>query len=190
MAYVGLFVFVVAGLTNIEFFNSSRFIRAQFWIICLYIFASSIHSWMTGQFVFGQRVAILVGRLDNVIYASIWLVCALGRAMPVWSRERRWVETGCAMVLTLIAVALVMQTRTGLVGAVFLGGLWALNIVYRYRARGALALLALVLVTSLSLWLCRHEPWVQLLFARGDSYRVELFEIMTGEWRNCGWLLG
>ena len=190
VAYVGLFVFVVAGLTNIEFFNSSRFIRAQFWIICLYIFASSIHSWMTGQFVFGQRVAILVGRLDNVIYASIWLVCALGRAMPVWSRERRWVETGCAMVLTLIAVALVMQTRTGLVGAVFLAGLWALNIVYRYRARGALALLALVLVTSLSLWLCRHEPWVQLLFARGDSYRVELFEIMTGEWRNCGWLLG
>ena len=25
---------------------------------------------------------------------------------------------------------------------------------------------------------------------RGDSYRIELFEIMTGEWRNCGWMMG
>jgi hypothetical protein len=190
IAYVSLFVFIVAGLTNVDFFSSGRFVRGQFWMICLYIFASSIHSWVTGQFVVGERVGILAGRLDNVIYASVWMFCALALALPAWVSQKRWIEGPCAIALAMFAAAFVVQTRTALVGAAFLFGLWALYLVYRFPLRGSIALVAVGLLGAALLWLAKDQQWVQLLFVRGDSYRVELFEIMTGEWRNCGLLLG
>lgn len=188
--YVTLFVFVVAGLTEPVFFRSGSFARALFWVIALYIFASAVYSWSTGVFTFGQRVGLLPGRMENVIYVSIWLFCALGLAMPAWERERRWLEAACAVVISLIAVAFVLQTRTALVGAAFLFSLWALYGVYRHPRQGLIALMVAVVLFGLALWLVQDEVWFQSLLARGDSYRIELFRIMTGEWGNCGWALG
>lgn len=188
--YVSLFVFIIAGLTPMALFNGGVFVRGLFWTVCLYIFAGSLHSWMTGQFVLGQRVAILPGRVDNVIYSSAWLVCALALAMPLWVRQRRWIEAAAAIALTLLAAAYVVQTRTALVGLGLLVGLWGLYTLYRFPRAASLALLAVALVTGLTLWLCWEEQWVRLLFVRGDSYRIELFEIMTAEWGHCGWVLG
>lgn len=190
IAYVSLFVFVVAGLTHNDFFRSGLFARSQFWVICLYIYVSSVHSWLTGQFVFGERVSILFGRLDNVIYASVWLFCALGLALPLLVKQKRWVEAACAIALSLIVVCFVLQTRTALVGALFLAGLWALYVVYRFPKRGIIGLGLMALVAVLVLWLVKDQQWVKLLFVRGDSYRIELFEIMTEEWHKCGWMLG
>lgn len=188
--YVTLFVLVTAGLTDNGLFRSGPFVRGLFWAICLYIFASSIYSWVTGQFEFGQRIGILAGRLDNVIYASAWLVCALALALPLWFRERRWLEAGAAIVLALVAVAFMVQTRTALVGAAFLFILWAAYVVYCFPRRGLVTLLVVGMLGAGVFWLVRDEQWVQLLLVRGDSYRIELFEIMTGEWRHCGWILG
>ncbi|WP_372439307.1 hypothetical protein, partial [Pandoraea sputorum] len=103
------------GLVPCTRFSGGLFVRGLFWAICLYIFAGSLHSCWTGQFVFGQRVAILPSRLANVIYSSAWLVCALGLALPLWVRQRRWIEAFCAIALTLLAAAFVVQTRTALV---------------------------------------------------------------------------
>lgn len=190
IAYVSLFVFIIAALVPVRLFNGGLFVRGLFWAVCLYLYASSLHSWMTGQFVFGQRVAILPGRLSNVIYASALLVCALALALPLWVRQRRWIEAFCAVLLTLLAAAVVVQTRTALVGIAVVFGLWALWILYRYPRRGSLALAGSVLVVVTVVWLCWEDQWVRLLFVRGDSFRIELFEIMTDEWRHCGWLLG
>ncbi|MCQ4240394.1 O-antigen ligase domain-containing protein [Stutzerimonas stutzeri] len=188
--YVTLFVFVVAGFADPVFLRSGSFARALFWVIALYIFASAVYNWSTGIFIFGQRVGLLPGRMENVIYVSIWLFCALGLAMPTWERERRWMEAVCAVVISLVAVAFVLQTRTALVGAAFLFGLWALYGVYRFPRRGSIVLLVAVVLFSLALWLVHDEAWFQSLLARGDSYRIDLFRIMTGEWGNCGWALG
>ncbi|AHG43016.1 membrane protein [Pseudomonas syringae CC1557] len=188
--YVSLFVFVGAGITNNDFFRRGVFVRGMFWAICLYILISSIHSWVTGQFQFGQRVAILPGRMQNVIYASAWLVCSLALALPLWARERRWVEAVCAVLVTLLLTAFIVQTRTALVGMAFLFLVCTAYSLYRFPQRTVVALLALGVVTAAGFWLVKDEQWVALLMVRGDSYRIELFEIMTGEWRNCGWLLG
>lgn len=190
IAYVSLFVFVIAGLVPVTLFSGGVFVRGLFWVICLYIFAGSLHSWWTGQFVFGQRVAILPGRLDNVIYSSAWLVCALALALPLWVRQRRWIEAFCAIALTLLAAAFVVQTRTALVGFALLAGLWALYVLYRQPLKGALALAVIAISGAAALWLCWEDQWVRLLFVRGDSFRIELFEIMTAEWGRCGWTLG
>ncbi|EFW78018.1 O-antigen ligase family protein [Pseudomonas savastanoi] len=190
IVYVSLFVFVVAGITENGFFRRGLFVRGMFWAICLYILLSSIYSWVTGKFEFGQRVAILPGRMENVIYTSAWLVCSLALALPLWARERRWIEAVSAVLVTLVLTAFVVQTRTALVGAAFLFAICTAYSLYRFPLRTAVALLVAGVVAAIGFWLVKDEQWVALLTVRGDSYRVELFEIMTGEWRRCGWVQG
>jgi hypothetical protein len=188
--YVLLFVFVVSALTNPDFFRSPQFVRGHFWILVLYIYLCAIYSWSTGQFAFGSRVAILPARLQNVIYASIWLLCALALALPYWIRSKRWIEGAAAILLSVVAVTFVLQTRTALVGALFLFGLWVLYGLYlRPKLVGSAILIAAVIL-GLVIWGVHNEAWYMSLWNRGDSYRIEIFNIMVGEWRNCGWMLG
>lgn len=190
MAYVTLFVLIVGGLVNPDLFRSSIFTRSLFWIICLYIYVYAIYAYTTGLYAFGTRVSLLPSRMENVIYTSIWLLCALSLAMPGWVKERRWLEAACAVVLSLIGVAFVLQTRTALVGALFLFAAWVAYGVWRFPRIGLTGLLAGVAALGIVIWLVHDSAWVQLLLARGDSHRTELLEIMVGEWRNCGWMLG
>lgn len=188
--YVGVFVFVVAGLVSPEFFRSPKFVRALFWIICAYIFGYAIYAYSTGVFDLGQRVSLLPSRMENVIYVSIWLLCALALALPVWAKERRWIEAVSAVVLSLVAVAFVLQTRTALVGAAFLMGVWAIYGVLRFPKVGLIGVSFAVVLLALSIWLVHDQAWFMSLYGRGDSHRTELLHIMVGEWGNCGWLLG
>jgi hypothetical protein len=190
IAYVTLFVFVLAGLSNVDFFSGALFVRGQFWIVLLYILMSGIYGFISGKYELGQRVSILPARMDNVIYASIWLFCALGLLLPVLRKQRRWGEAAAAVVLSLFIVSFVVQTRTALVGAAFLGGLWALHAMRHHKKQGVIAVVGLGLLALLFMWLVKDEAWVTLLFKRGDSHRTELLQIMVGEWRNCGWLMG
>lgn len=188
--YVLMFVMVAGAFTDPQFFRSLAFVRAQFWILTLYIFICAVHSWATGEFAFGSRVALLPARLQNVIYASIWLFCSLALALPVWFRERKLIEGALAIVLSVIAVLFVLQTRTALVGAVFLLGCWVLYGVYQ-KPRLVGTVLAICLVILGLLFLVVHnEPWYLSLWTRGDSFRIEIFHIMVGEWGRCGWTLG
>lgn len=188
--YVLLFVFSVSALTNPEFFRSPQFVRGHFWILILYIYLSAIYSWTTGQYAFGSRVSMLPARLQNVIYASIWLLCALALAMPFWIRSKRWVEGAVAISLAVVAVTFVLQTRTALVGGAFLFGLWVLYGLYLRPKLVGSAMLAGALVLAAVVWVVHNETWFISLWARGDSSRIEIFNIMVGEWRNCGWMLG
>jgi len=188
--YVLMFVMVAGAFTDPQFFRSAAFVRAQFWILTLYIFGSALYGWATGEFAVGGRVALLPARLENVIYASIWLFCALALALPIWLRDRKYIEAGLAIVLSVFAVAFVLQTRTAFVGAVFLFSLWVLYGIY-HKPRlvgGAVAICAIVL--GLLFLVVHNEAWYQSLWNRGDSYRIEIFHIMVGEWRHCGWALG
>jgi hypothetical protein len=128
--------------------------------------------------------------MENVIYTSIWLFCALALAMPAWVRERRWGEALAAVVLSLVAVSFVLQTRTALVGAAFLFSAWACWALWRFPRLAGGTLLACALLGGVTLWLVKDALWFHNLFARGDSYRSELFWVMVGEWQNCGWALG
>lgn len=190
IVYTGLFVAIVASLTDHRFFHRGRTARALFWVISLYIYGCSAYAYLTGRIPFGARVDILPARMENVIYTSIWLVCAMALALPAWARERRYGEMALGVALAFVAVAFVLQTRTGIVGGVFVAGAWGLYNVYRYpRVAGPIAAIILAGL-ALFLWCVWHESWLVSLIGRGDSYRTDLFRIMTGEWLNCGWALG
>ncbi|MNF80016.1 hypothetical protein D3C84_622470 [compost metagenome] len=188
--YVMMFIMVVSAFSDPQFFRSPGFVRAQFWILALYIFCCALYSWVTGEYAVGTRVALLPSRLQNVIYASVWLLCSLALALPFWFRTRRWVEAGLAIVLSIFAVVFVLQTRTALVGVAFLMGIWLLyGLYHRPRLVGSAVVITLVVLGVLYA-VVHNEAWYQSLWTRGDSYRIEIFNIMVGEWHNCGWLLG
>lgn len=190
IAYVGLFVFITASLVRPEFFRHPLFIRSMFWLLCAYVYLYAIYAYATGLYAFGERFMIMPARLQNVIYTGIWLLCAVGLAFPLWIKERRYVEALAAVALSLFAVATMLQARTALVGAAFLAGLWVLYGVWRSRRTGLICLVVALLVAGVLYQVVHDEAWYVELVERGDSFRVELFEIMVGEWRNCGWLLG
>lgn len=190
IVYVTLFVFVVAGLVNHEFLRSWVFARALFWVICLYIYGYALYAYATGLYAVGQRVDLLPARMENVIYVSIWLLCALALVMPHWLRRQRWVEAFAAVVLSLVAVSFVLQTRTAMVGAAFLFAAWAAWALWRFPRIAGAWLLVFAVLGGVVLWLIKDAGWVHSVIARGDSFRGELFRVMVGEWQNCGWALG
>ncbi|KAB0505117.1 membrane protein [Pseudomonas lini] len=188
--YVWMFVMVIGAFTDPQFFRSPVFVRGQFWILALYIFGCALYSWVSGEYAVGSRVALLPARLQNVIYASIWLLCALALALPIWIRERKLIEGAVAVVFSIFAVVFILQARTALVGVVFLLGVWLLyGLYHKPRLVGSVVALGVV-VLGLLVLMVHNEAWYQSLWARGDSYRIEIFNIMVGEWRNCGWMLG
>jgi len=190
IVYVTLFVFVVAALVNHDFMRSWVFARALFWIICLYILAYALYAYATGLYALGQRVDLLPARMENVIYVSIWLLCALALAMPHWLRRQLWVEAFAALVLSLVAVSFVLQTRTAMLGAAFLFAAWAVWALWRFPRIAGPWLLGFAVLGAVVLWLIKDASWVHSVIARGDSFRGELFRVMVGEWQNCGWALG
>lgn len=188
--YTLLFVLVVAALTDPQLFRRQQFVRAQFWMLCGYIYVSAFYSWSSGHYLPGNRLALLPARLDNVVYTSAWLVSALGLGMPSWVRGKRWIEGVAAVLLALVAVAFVLQTRTALVGGAFLLCLWLLYGVRHKPRLTARVLLAGAVLGAAVLAIIYQQSWWHSLWARGDSYRGEILRIMLGEWQNCGWLLG
>lgn len=188
--YTGAFVFIVAALIEPEFLRSPRFARSMFWILCAYIYGYAIYGYLTGIFAFGTRVGLLPGRLQNVIYASIWLLCALALVLPFWISNRKWIEASSAILLSLVGVAFVLQTRTALVGAAFLFALWAGYAIWRFPKYGLLGLLFGSAVLGLIIWVVSDELWFLSLIYRGDSSRLDLYQIMIEEWLNCGLFLG
>ena len=188
--YVLMFIMVAGAFTDPQFFRSLAFARAQFWILTLYIFICAIYSWSSGELPFGARLALLPARLQNIIYASIWLFCSLALVLPIWFKERKLIEAGLGIVLSLFAVIFVMQTRTALVGAVLLIGCWLLyGLHQKPRLIGSIIVIGLVALWGLY-GVVHNELWFESLLSRGDSSRVEIFNIMVGEWHRCGWTLG
>lgn len=188
--YVLMFIMVAGAFTDPQFFRSLAFARAQFWILTLYIFICAIYGWSSGELPFGARLALLPARLQNIIYASIWLFCALALVLPVWIRERKLIEGGLGIVLSLFAVLFVMQARTAVVGAALLMGCWLLyGLRQKPRLIGSIIAIGLV-VLGVLYGVVHNELWFESLLSRGDSSRVEIFNIMVGEWQRCGWTLG
>lgn len=188
--YVLLFVVAVSCYMNPELVREHRFTRSLFWFVVAYVVLSAIYVWSSGKYGFGRRVMSLPGRISNPIYVSIWLVGCYGLAAQAWYREKRWIETSVATLVVLASVSFILQSRTGLVGVVFLMGLAWLLLMTRHPRQVLLASLALAVLVGGLGWLMRSDPWLVSLWARADSGRFELLHFMLRDWQACGWWSG
>ena len=188
--YVALFVLLVSQLADPQLLRAPSFARGLFWMLGLYVIGSAIIYWVIGRYALGERVLWLPGRMSGPIYTSMWLACCFALALPAWVTQRRWLELSTALALAVFCMAYVLQSRSGLVGLLALGGLVAIWLTLR-RARLLLWLgLAAILLSGLALLAIREIPEVASLFARADSGRFELWRILVGEWLECGLWLG
>ena len=188
--YVALFVLLVSQLVDPQLLRTPLFARGLFWILGLYVIGSAIIYWVIGRYALGERVLWLPGRMTGPIYTSMWLACCFALALPALVTQRRWLELSTALALAVFCMAYVLQSRSGLVGLLALGGLVVIWLTLR-RARLLLWLgLAAILLSGLALLAIREIPEVASLFARADSGRFELWRILVGEWLECGLWLG
>ena len=188
--YVALFVLLVSQLADPQLLRTPLFARGLFWILGFYVLGSAVVYWIIGRYAPGERVLWLPGRMTGPIYTSMWLVCCFALALPAWMAQRRWVELASAMALAVFCMAYVLQSRSGLVGMLMLGGLVA-GWLALHRARYLLWLgIAALLFAGLTLFVMREVPGVASLFERADSGRLELWRILAGEWLGCGLWLG
>jgi len=188
--YMMLFVLVVSQLVDPEPLRMPLFSRGLFWILGVYVLGSAVVYWLTGRYALGERVLWLPGRMTGPIYTSMWLACCFALALPTWLSQRRWLELSAAALLAVFCMAYVLQSRSGLVGMLAVGGL-AAGWLALHRARYLLWLgVASVLLVILTLFVMREVPEVASLFARADAGRFELWRILAGEWLDCGLWLG
>jgi hypothetical protein len=197
--YAVLFLLVVGRLISPHFFRSPAFARGQFWALQLYFLFSILFFWifgdyspgsLVGDYSPGSRQLLMLARIGGQ-GGAIWLAAALVLALPVWSREKRWVELASAVLFSGIFLIFVMQTRSalvGLFGALLLGyGAW----IWRCRPHartGLISGVAGVLVLGALLWWL--SPTVQNLVSRADSYRFELWSLLWKDLQNCGIWIG
>lgn len=188
--YVAIFVLLVSLLVDPQLLRTPLFARGLFWVLGLYVLGSAVVYWLIGRYAVGERVLWLPGRMTGPIYTSMWLACCFALALPAWLTQRRWVELAAAVLLAVFCMAYVLQSRSGLVGMLALGGLVAGWLVLR-RARYLLWLgIAVALAGGLILFAMREVPEVASLLVRADSGRFELWRILAGEWLACGVWLG
>jgi len=188
--YMVLFVLVVSQLVDPEPLRMPLFSRGLFWILGVYVLGSAVVYWLTGRYAFGERVLWLPGRMTGPIYTSMWLACCFALALPTWLSQRRWLELSAAALLAVFCMAYVLQSRSGLIGMLLIGGLvggW----LALHRARYLLWLgFVCALLAMLTLFVTREVPEVASLFARADAGRFELRRILAGAWFECGLWLG
>ncbi|WBL60735.1 O-antigen ligase family protein [Stutzerimonas stutzeri] len=188
--YMVLFVLVVSQLVDPKPLRMPLFSRGLFWILGVYVLGSAVVYWLTGRYAFGERVLWLPGRMTGPIYTSMWLACCFALALPTWLSQRRWLELSAAALLAVFCMGYVLQSRSGLIGMLLIGGLvggW----LALHRARYLLWLgFVSVLLVILTVFVMREVPEVASLFARADAGRFELWRILAGEWLECGLWLG
>ncbi|MDR2032888.1 MAG: O-antigen ligase family protein [Azoarcus sp.] len=187
--YVALFLLTVMHLAATGIFRTGMFARAIFWTVLGYIFVSVAIYWLNGEYEPGQRVGLLIGRLNGCIYVSIWLAACLVLAFPHWFAESRWVEMALAIPSSLFAIVYLLQSRSGLLGMCVVL-VFILPCIWHERraARHVAAALALfMLMASFALWM---NPSLHEMVFRGDSGRLELWQKLMLDWEQCGFWLG
>ena len=188
--YVGLFVLVLGCFTSMRLFESSGLVRVLFWASAAYVALNAMWLWLSGQAMMGERIIWLSGRMAGPIYTSMWLALCFGLCVSAWLRERRRTELVAALFIAWFLCGYILQSRSGLVGlAICLVPLLYAGVMHmRHHPR---ALLMVVLAGFAAGYLLLTQvPMVSSLWARGDSYRLELWQSYAAMLSRCGMFQG
>ncbi len=189
--YLLLFALVTSKIIDIRLFEGSRFTRALFWGLISYVLLSTAYFAFEGSYQLGVRITDLPTRLDGPIFTSILIASSLVLIAPTWIKERSTVEAIAGMLLALICVAVILQSRTGVVGLALWAVLMCVWLAWHYKGRGMLfALVATTIVFALVAFLLLESGKLLELFSRADSGRFEIWQFFISSWMECGLIRG
>lgn len=175
--YLLLFSLVTSKIIDIRLFEDSRFTRALFWGLISYVLLSTAYFAFEGSYQLGVRITDLPTRLDGPIFTSILIASSLVLITPLWIKERSIIEAVAGMLLALICVAVILQSRTGVLGIALWAILMCAWLAWHYKAKGILvALVATTVVFALVAFLLLESGKLIELFSRADSGRFEIWQ--------------
>lgn len=189
--YVYVFVMAFSRQIDSNFLTSKYLARLLFWGAIIYACISAFSNYIIGDLQFGVPVNPGISRLDNPIHTSMFMACTIFIISPIWLTEKRWLEAGLGFILNFIAISLIFQSRSGLVGM----ALWALIFCYALiKEYGHKVVWGLLLVCVfgilVSLPLFDLAGQTTQLVDRADSNRFAIWKGYLSAINDCGWILG
>ncbi|WP_299735229.1 hypothetical protein [uncultured Endozoicomonas sp.] len=96
---------------------------------------------------------------------------------------------GSIVILTILVIQSLFQTRSGIAGLLGAGAFLILVVVSNKCNIGKAGIMAAVVVVIGGV-LINQMNFFDVLMARGESYRLELYRISWSEYQACNWLTG
>lgn len=189
--YVLVFVYAVSRFVDASLFESKLFARLLFWGSLLYAAVCVFAFYIIGDADFGSRLNPGLSRLYSPIQISMLIACSLFVIGPHWLNCKNYLEGFTGVLLVIFAIALVFQSRTGLVAV----GLWIIFMLIHalkgYGFRGGITLAAsLLLLVLVSIPVFELAGQTSQLIERADAYRFSIWSGYLMAAHDCGLFLG
>lgn len=189
--YVVVFAYVVARFVDADFFDSKMFARFLFWGGLLYVAVCAVSFYVIDDVSFGTRINPGVSRLYSPIHISMFVSCSLFVIGPHWLKDGSYWEGLLGVILAFLAIALLLQSRTGLVGM----GIWSIFILFymirKFGTRGGVFLIiGLLVLVAVSVPIFDLAGQSARLIERADAHRLAIWKGYLLATYDCGLLLG
>lgn len=189
--YILVFIYSISRFADTSFFNSKSFARVLFWGGLIYTAVCAISFYVFGGDPFGTRLNPGVSRLYSPIQISMFISCSLFVIGSHWIKDRNIWEGLIGFILAFLAIALILQSRTGLIGM----GVWCVfMLVFMVRGFGLKGLIFLIAgllaVMIVSIPMFELAGQTTQLIERADSHRLAIWNGYLLAWQDCGVLLG
>lgn len=189
--YVVVFVYGVSRFVEADFFDSRLFARLLFWGGMLYAAACIISSYVIGDNSFGMRLNPGVSRLYSPIQISMFIACSLFIIGPHWLKGKSYLEGFTGLLLAFLVIALVFQSRTGIVAMALWGIFILVYLIRSYGTKGLVALaVALLLLILISIPVFELAGQTTGLIERADAHRFSIWRGYLLAWQDCGVIFG
>lgn len=189
--YVLLFVYTVSRFVDVEFFNTKAFARILFWGGLLYAATGAIFYYIIGDTPVGVPVNPGLSRLDNPIQTSMFIACSLFIIGPHWLKGKNYWEGMCGFIVAFLAVALIFQSRSGLVGMMLWAIFMLVCMIKAFGIKGIVFLvIGLLMLSFVSIPLFDLAGLSNQLIERADSHRFSIWQGYILALNDCGFILG
>lgn len=192
LLYVFLFLSICVFFVKSNLLFSQRFYRLSFWLISFYVLFSAISYWLTGKYGFGERVFWLPSRMSGPIYTSILISALFSATLPIWVKQKRYVELFSAFSVSLFCMSFVLQSRAGIVAMLFVVFVYFAYLFYMRKGAFYIILFSVLSVLFVFFIYIVSEsiPVVDQLIKRADSGRFELWSLLLKDFEGCNYLFG
>ncbi len=192
LLYVFLFLSVCVFFVKKDFVFNDGFYRLSFWMVSFYVLSSSVVYWISGKYGFGERVIWLPARMSGPIYTSILISALFSASLPVWLKDKRYIELFFALSLALFCMSFILQSRAGIVAMLAVAFVYLAHFVY---LRKGVFYTVFFVILSFSLvfivyFFSESIPVVDQLIKRADARRFELWGLLLKDFESCSYLFG
>lgn len=192
LLYVFIFLSVCVFFVKSDFLFNDKFYRFSFWLVSFYVVLSAAIYWITGRYDVGERVIWLPARMSGPIYTSMLISALFSASLPVWVKQKKYIELFSALLISLLCMSFILKSRTGIVAMLFVAFVY---FAYLFYIRKGAYYIVLFCIFSLAFifviyYFSEAIPIIDQLVGRADAGRFELWSLLLKDFEECSYLFG